>query len=79
MEVKILGSGCSKCINLERKVRQLVEENHFSEIQVIKVSDLTEMLNYGIMMTPGLIIDGVVKSIGTVPADKKLVSWLKGE
>ena len=79
MEVKILGSGCSKCINLERKVRQLVEENHLSEVQVIKVTDLTEMLNYGIMMTPGLIIDGVVKSIGTVPSDKKLVSWLKGE
>jgi len=79
MDVKILGSGCSKCINLERKVRQLVDEHHLSEVNVIKVTDLTEMLDYGIMMTPGLIIDDVVKSIGTIPSDKKLLGWLKGE
>ena len=77
MDVKIIGSGCSKCINLERKVRQLVDEHELSEVNVIKVTDLTEMLNYGIMMTPGLIIDDVVKSIGTIPSEKKLLSWLR--
>lgn len=78
MIVKILGSGCSKCISLERKIRELMETHELSQVEVVKVTDLTEMLDYGIMMTPGLIINDVVKSIGTVPPEKKLIQWLKG-
>jgi hypothetical protein len=45
---------------------------------VEKVTDLNKMLDYGIMMTPGLIIDEEVKSAGAIPRDKQLLEWLLG-
>ena len=78
MEIKILGTGCTKCKSLERKVRELVEQ-HNLDVEVKYVDDLNEMVEAGIMMTPGLIIDGEVKSFGIVPKEKQLLEWLKGE
>jgi small redox-active disulfide protein 2 len=77
MKVKILGSGCSKCNRLEERVRQLVEK-HQLPIEVEKVTDLQEIIKYGIMMTPGLVVDGVVKSVGSIPKDDQLLAWMKG-
>lgn len=76
--IKILGTGCKKCQTLEAKVRELVEENGI-EANVQKVTDINEMLNYGIMMTPGLIINEEVKSVGIVPKDDQLIKWINGE
>ena len=78
MEVKILGTSCSKCNRLESKVRALVEDNNINA-SVTKVTKIDEMLNYGIMITPGLVIDDEVKSVGIVPKDDQLLKWLKGE
>ena len=78
MEIKILGTGCTKCKSLERKVRELVEQ-HNLDVEVKYVDDLNEMVEAGIMMTPGLVIDGEVKSFGIVPKEKQLLEWLKGE
>jgi small redox-active disulfide protein 2 len=77
VSVKILGSGCSKCKALEQKVRQLVTE-HQLPVDVEKVSDLQEIMKYGVMMTPGLVVDGVVKSVGSIPKDDQLMAWMKG-
>lgn len=74
--VKILGSGCKKCQTLEAKVRELVEQNGI-QANVEKVTDIDEMINYGIMMTPGLIINDEVKSVGIVPKEDQLIEWLK--
>jgi small redox-active disulfide protein 2 len=74
--VKVLGAGCSKCKTLEGKVRQLIAV-HRLNVNVEKVSDLQEIMKYGIMATPGLVINGKVKSVGTVPKDSQLVQWLK--
>jgi len=79
MIVKILGSGCAKCSRLEQNVRDLIAEHKLQGIEVEKVGDLSQMLDYGIMMTPGLIIDNQVKSAGSVPRDKQLLGWLKGK
>lgn len=76
-KVQILGPGCSKCLSLERKVRKLVEENKLP-IEIEKVSDISEMMKYGIMMTPALVIDGVVKSVGYIPKDEQILEWLNG-
>ncbi len=76
ISVKILGSGCKKCQTLEAKVRELVEQNGI-QANVEKVTDIDEMINYGIMMTPGLIINGEVKSVGIVPKEDQLIEWLK--
>lgn len=78
MEIKILGTSCSKCKRLESKLRELVEVNNI-DANVTKVTEIDEMLNYGIMMTPGLVINEEVKSVGIVPKDDQLLKWLKGE
>jgi len=76
ISVKILGTGCKKCQNLENKVRELVSTNNI-DANVEKVTDIQEMVKYGIMMTPGLIINEKVKSFGIIPKDDQLISWLK--
>jgi small redox-active disulfide protein 2 len=77
MKVQILGAGCSKCKALEQKVRQL-NDTHKLNLEIEKVTDLQEIIKYGIMMTPGLVIDGVIKSSGSIPKDDQLLAWLKG-
>jgi small redox-active disulfide protein 2 len=77
MKIQILGSGCAKCKTLEERVRQLVAKHQFP-VEVEKVTDLQEIIKYGIMMTPGLVIDGVVKSVGSIPKDDQLLEWMKG-
>lgn len=65
MKIEILGTGCSKCEMLEAKVKAAITKvGGFHE--VIKVDDVVEIMNYGVMNTPGLVIDGVVKSTGKV-------------
>jgi len=77
MIVKILGSGCKKCQTLESRVRDLVKLNDI-DASVEKVTDLSEIMNYGIMMTPALVIDEKVKSYGIIPKDDQILNWLKG-
>jgi small redox-active disulfide protein 2 len=77
MIVRILGSGCAKCKALEKRIRQLVAE-HDLPVEVERATDLQEIMKYGIMMTPGLVIDGVLRSYGTVPKDDQLLNWMKG-
>ena len=57
-------------------MRDLVAVNNI-DAAVEKVTDIQEMVNYGIMMTPGLIINEKVKSFGIIPKDDQLISWLK--
>ncbi len=77
MKIQVLGSGCTKCKTLEERVRRLAAE-HQINAEIEKVTDLQEIIKYGIMMTPGLVIDGVVKSAGSIPKDDQILSWLKG-
>lgn len=77
MKVKILGTGCSKCKTLEKKLYELIERHNIS-CKVEKVTELNQILDYGIMMTPGLVIDEKVVSVGKVPGEKELLNWLQG-
>jgi small redox-active disulfide protein 2 len=76
ISVKVLGSGCSKCKTLETRVRNLVSINNIPA-EINKVEDIQEMMSYGIMMTPGLVINEKVKSYGIVPKDDQILKWLK--
>ena len=78
MIVKILGTGCKKCKTLEEKVQEIIQLNNI-DAAVEKVSDIQEMIEYGIMMTPGLVVNEQVKSSGVIPKDDQLLNWLKGE
>jgi small redox-active disulfide protein 2 len=77
ISVKVLGTGCKKCLALEAKIRDLVAVNDINAT-VEKVSDINEMMNYNIMMTPGLVINEQVKSYGIIPKDDQLLKWLNG-
>jgi len=74
--VKVLGAGCTKCKVLHQRLLELKTENSL-DFDLVKVTDIKEIISYGIMATPGLIINGVVKSVGTVPKDSQLMQWLK--
>lgn len=76
ISVKVLGTGCSKCRTLEAKARDLISKNNI-QAEVTKVEDIQEMMSYGIMMTPGLVINEKVKSYGIIPKDDQILKWLK--
>ena len=75
MEIKILGTGCAKCKQLEKTVRQAVDEMGI-DAQVEKVTELTDIMSYGIMSTPGLVVDGEVRIAGRLPKLEELKSIL---
>ncbi len=76
ISVKILGTGCKRCNNLETQVRELIKRNAI-EAEVEKVSDIRQMIGYGIIATPGLVINEKVKSTGIIPKDDVILQWLK--
>jgi small redox-active disulfide protein 2 len=67
VEIKILGPGCSKCKVTESQVKRAVSELDRSDINVIKVEKIEEIMKYNILSTPALVVNGVMKTIGRVP------------
>jgi small redox-active disulfide protein 2 len=67
MEIKILGTGCAKCKTLEKLTREVVEKNGFNA-NITKVEDITEIMKYGIMATPALVVNEKVEIKGRVPS-----------
>lgn len=78
MIIKILGTGCSKCTTLEKKVKDLVQVHNIDAV-VEKVSQIQNIMKYGIMSTPGLVINEKVVSFGTIPKDEQILNWINGE
>jgi len=76
MKVEILGVGCAKCNGLYELAQKVLEDEGI-EAELVKVDRLDEILKAGVMMVPGLVIDGVVMSAGVVPKPDKLVAWLR--
>lgn len=74
-KLQILGTGCPKCKMLADAVLQAAKESGI-EYDLIQVSDMNEILRYGIMTTPALVIDGKVRVVGYVPTRDELRSML---
>ena len=72
--VKILGTGCAKCKNTLALVETVAREKGV-QIALEKVEDLQAIMGYGVMSTPGVVIDGVVVHAGGVPARSKVEDW----
>jgi small redox-active disulfide protein 2 len=64
-KIEILGTGCQKCVNLAKNAEEAVKDKG-AEYAIEKVTDLAKIMNYGVMMTPGLVVDGKVVSVGKV-------------
>lgn len=75
MEIMILGTGCSKCEKLDKNLEIALKELNI-DAHIEKVDNLAVIVSYGVMSTPGLVIDGEVKSIGKVPNVKELKKML---
>lgn len=75
MKIEILGTGCKKCDELEAKVKQAVAKSG-KFVQIEKVADLQKIMAYGVMSTPGLVIDGEVKSTGKVLSTAEILALL---
>lgn len=71
MEIKVLGSGCAKCKTLEKVTREAVAELSL-DATVEKVEDIQKIIEYGVMITPALVIDGKVVLKGKVPKMKEM-------
>lgn len=75
MEIKILGTGCPKCKALEKNVRDAVDETGI-HAEIDKVTDITKIMEYDILMTPGLVINGNVVLSGRLANKEELKSLL---
>lgn len=76
MKIQILGIGCARCNDLEKRVRNVLAELDVAA-DVEHVTDLKRFASMGVLMTPGLLIDGKVVSQGRVPDVAHLKAWLK--
>ncbi len=75
MEIKILGSGCSKCKTLEKITREVIANNGI-KATVEKVEDIMEIMNYNVMSTPALVVNGIVLVKGRVPSAEEIKDLL---
>jgi small redox-active disulfide protein 2 len=76
MEIKVLGPGCPKCHQTEKVVMDVVSELGLT-VDVEKVTDLMKIAGYGVLVTPAVVVDGEVKSVGKIPSKEEVQSWLK--
>ena len=75
MEIKILGPGCAKCKTLDKLTHEVVEKNGINA-SITKVEDIMEIMKYGVMSTPALVIDEKVVLKGRVPSSDELKQLL---
>ncbi|TGC10652.1 thioredoxin family protein [Methanolobus halotolerans] len=75
MKIEILGSGCAKCKKTKEIVEQAVAELGI-DAEVVKVEDMDAALEYGVMITPAVVVDGDVKVAGKVPTLDKVKEWI---
>ena len=74
-KIQILGTGCPKCKKLAENAAAAVEASG-AECEIEKVTDINEIMKFGVMMTPALAIDGQVKAVGKVPSPDDISSML---
>lgn len=74
-KIEVLGPGCNNCVRLEKNTRDAIAATGI-DAEVTKVTDYAGIMAYGIMSTPGLVIDGKVVSYGRIPSVDDIAAWL---
>ena len=76
MKIEILGTGCPKCKKLSELTQEVIQELGISA-EITKVTKINEIIDYGVMVTPALVIDGNVKIAGKIPSKQEITEWIK--
>jgi small redox-active disulfide protein 2 len=76
VKIEILGTGCPKCKKLNELVEEAINELVVSA-EIIKVTDINKIIDYGVMVTPALVIDGDVKMAGKIPEKEEIEKWIE--
>ena len=75
-KIEVLGMGWAKCNQLEERAKEAVKELGI-EAEVVKVKNIKTITNYGVLITPALVVDGVVKVAGKIPKIEEIKEWIK--
>ncbi len=76
MKIEIFGTGCPKCRTTEKNVRKAIDEMKI-QAEIVKVEDLQEIINRGVMMTPAVFVDGKALVVGHVPSPDEIKKFLQ--
>ncbi len=76
MKIQILGTGCPKCHTLKEHAEEALRESGV-EAEIVAIKEINEIMKFGVMMTPALAIDDVVKVTGRVPSVKEICAIIK--
>lgn len=76
MKIQILGTGCPKCKNLTENAEKAAKELNL-DYEIIKITDINEIMAFGVMMTPALAVDGTVKVSGKLISSEQIKEFLK--
>jgi len=76
MKIEVLGTGCANCNKLYQNAVEAVKQSG-KEIEVLQVDDIRKIMEYGVLSTPALVIDGVVKTAGKLPKTEEIKQWIK--
>jgi small redox-active disulfide protein 2 len=75
--IKVLGSGCANC-KATLKLIDDIAKSLVAEIELEKIEDITDIMSFGVMSTPGVVIDGIVVHAGGIPDRKTVKDWFVG-
>ena len=75
MEIRVLGTGCAKCKTTYQAIEKVINENNL-DVKLMKVEDIVEILNSGVMATPAVMVDGVIQIKGYVPSESEIKQLL---
>ena len=75
MKIKVLGTGCPKCKKLYAEAEKALEARNMTA-EMEKVESIDDIMDYGVMMTPALVVNEEVKASGRVPSAKEIEEWL---
>jgi len=79
-KIEILGVDCGRCRKTEQEIRKVLKDLNWKEgehYQLMKIEEPDEIVSRGVMMTPGVVVDDNVVSVGKVPKRKDILEWLK--
>lgn len=71
MEILVLGPGCAKCVKTYEAIKKVIDETG-TDATIRKVDDIMEIMKWGVMSTPAVVVDGEVKIKGYVPSDAEI-------